>query len=84
MLDPDRMAKVETFLARGGMDVVLVIGTTAMFGYIVDWAMRAADGGGQLIEINPDATALSPFATQSIRKPAGEAVPDMVDRLVQD
>ena len=82
MLDPARIAKVEAFLDQGGADVVLVIGTTAMFGYIVDWAMRAANGTGRLIEINPDPTSLSSFATQCIRKPAGEALPTLVDQLL--
>jgi NAD-dependent deacetylase len=82
-LDPERIAKVETFLTDGRVDVVLVIGTTAMFGYIVDWAVRAANAGGRLIEINPDATTLSGFVAQSIRKPAGEALPDLVDELLK-
>ena len=82
MLDPTRIARVETVLEHGGVDVVLVIGTTAMFGYIVDWAMRAANDDGRLIEINPDPTALSPFASQCIREPAGEALPELVDQLL--
>ena len=82
MLDPEQIDRVETFLNEGQTDVVLVIGTTAMFGYIVDWAVRAARGGGRLIEINPDPTALTPFAAQSIRQPAGEALPKLVDELL--
>ena len=84
MLDPKRIAKVERFLTDGSADVILVIGTTAMFGYIGDWALRAANDGGRLIEINPDPTALSRFAAQSIRKPAGETLPRLVDELLKE
>ena len=84
MLDPTRITRVEAFLDDGDADVVLVIGTTAMFGYIVDWAMRATGDGGRLIEINPDPTPLSSFASQCIRKPAGEALPPLVDELLRE
>ena len=63
-------------------DVVLVIGTTALFGYIVDWAVRARGDSGELIEINPEETPLSKFATKSIREPAAIALPKLVDGLL--
>ena len=44
-LDLQQIARVENFLDAGPCDYVLVIGTTALFGYIVDWALRGADGG---------------------------------------
>lgn len=75
-LDPHKIDIVENFLASGPCDLVFVIGTTALFGYIVDWATRA---GGELIEINPDETPLSRFATRSIREPAGVALPRLID-----
>ena len=81
-LDLQRIQVVENYLSKECCDVVLVIGTTAMFGYIVDWALRAAGDGGRLIEINPDTTALTQFASQSIRKPAGEVLPDLVSELL--
>jgi NAD-dependent deacetylase len=82
MLDPNQIARVELFLEKGGCDVVLVVGTTAMFGYIVDWTLRAAENGGQSIEVNPDTTSLSPLVKQSVREPAGVAVPRLVDALL--
>ena len=82
-LDSDRIAHVENWLNEVPCDYVFVIGTTAMFGYIVDWALRASDQGGRLIEINPDTTALSQFATETIREPAGEILPKLVDQLIQ-
>jgi NAD-dependent deacetylase len=82
-LDPEKIAKVEAFLAKRQCEFVLVIGTTAMFGYIIDWALRAAENGGHLIEINPDETALSRFAAKSVRKPAGTVLPELVEELLR-
>jgi NAD-dependent deacetylase len=82
-LDAREMERVETFLDRGTCDAVIVIGTTAMFGYIVDWALRAAGKQGRLIEINPETTSFSEFALQSIRQPAAMALPRIVDQIIQ-
>ena len=71
--------RVEDYLARGGCRAVIVAGTTALFAYISDWALRASRGGGQLIEVNPEETALSAFATQRLREPAATALPRIVD-----
>src|SRR3984893_8481838 len=62
-LDPRKIDIVEKSLSGGPCDLVLVIGTTALFGYITDWALRANSPDGELIEINPEATPLSEFAT---------------------
>ena len=83
MLDVNQIARVESWLDKGRCDRVFVIGTTAMFGYIVDWALRGAGEKGELIEINPDTTALSEFATKSIRQPAGTVLPRLVDELLR-
>jgi NAD-dependent deacetylase len=83
MLDPRKIEMVEDYLCRGACDLVLAIGTTALFGYIVDWAIRAARDGGELIEVNPVETQLSSFATQSIREPAAVALPCIVRRLFE-
>jgi NAD-dependent SIR2 family protein deacetylase len=61
---------------------VIVAGTTAVFGYIMDWAMGAVGENGRLIEVNPEETSLSQFATEHIREPAGVALPRLVDRMV--
>jgi NAD-dependent deacetylase len=66
--------RVETYLDRRPCDVVVVVGTTATFGYIVDWALRASCGG-ELIEVNPEETPLSRFATRLVREPAAVALP---------
>jgi NAD-dependent deacetylase len=82
-LDPANIERVENFLAGGPCDVAIVAGTTAMFGYIVDWALRASRDGGRLIEVNPETTALSEVATEFIREPAGSALPNMVEEFIR-
>jgi NAD-dependent deacetylase len=69
-LNAEPLARVEEFLATP-VDVVLLVGTTAVFGYIVDWATRS----GLLVEINPDETAASARADRVVRAPAGQALP---------
>jgi NAD-dependent deacetylase len=73
--------RVENYLQRDPCSVVIVAGTTATFGYIIDWALRASRGGGQLIEVNPEETPLSRFATRLVREPAAIALPRIVDQL---
>ena len=81
-LDAAKIDAVENFLSGGQCDLVMVIGTTALFGYIIDWSVRARGGTGQLIEVNLDETSLSQFATQLLREPAATAVPRLVDQFV--
>ena len=64
-LDLEIISIVENFVTAGDCDLVIVAGTTALFGYITDWALRARGRTGQLIEVNPEATSLSQFATKS-------------------
>jgi NAD-dependent deacetylase len=73
-LDPVQASRVEEFLKRGDADLVLVVGTSARFDYIVDWALRGAGRTGCLVEVNPEDTCLTPVADLSLRQPAGQAL----------
>jgi NAD-dependent deacetylase len=75
--------RVEKYLQRDPCGVVIVAGTTATFGYIIDWALRASRRGGELIEVNPEETPLSRFATRLVRKPAAVALPHLVTELAR-
>ena len=83
-LDAAKIDIVENFMSRGDCDLVVVAGTTALFGYIIDWALRARGHTGQLIEVNPEETSLSQFATKSVREPAGVALPRLVNELLSN
>ncbi len=74
--------RVENYLQRDPCGVVIVAGTTATFGYIIDWALRASRRGGELIEVNPEETPLSRFATRLVREPAALALPRIVDQMI--
>jgi NAD-dependent deacetylase len=78
----DELRRVENYLEDGPSDFVIVAGTTATFGYIIDWALRAKASDGELVEVNPEETPLSQFATQRVREPAALALPRIVDELV--
>ena len=75
--------RVEDFLSRGACDIVIVVGTTATFAYIIDWALRASCGG-ELVEVNPEETPLSRFVTRLVREPAAMALPRIVDELLAE
>ena len=81
-LDAEKIGLVEDFLSGGDCTLVIIAGTTALFGYIIDWALRGLGQTGQLIEVNPEETSLSQFATKSFREPAGLALPRLVDELL--
>ena len=83
-LDAAKIETVENFVTASDCDLVIVAGTTALFGYIIDWALRARGQTGQLIEVNPEETSLSQFATKSVREPAGIALPRLVNQLLSN
>jgi NAD-dependent deacetylase len=83
-LDGNELERVEDFLDGGACDVVIVAGTTATFGYIIDWALRGSRDGAELIEVNPEETALSRFATRLAREPAAIALPRIVDEVLAE
>ena len=78
----NEVERVKNFLNGGACDVVIVAGTTATFGYIIDWALRGSRDGGELIEVNPEETPLSRFATRLVREAAAIALPRIVDELM--
>ena len=83
-LDAAKIEIVGNFMSVGDCDLVIVAGTTALFDYIIDWALRARGQVGQLIEVNPEETSLSQFATKSFREPAGVVLPRLVDELLNN
>src|SRR6266487_6086532 len=81
-LPSEELRRVEDYLEDGPCDFVIVAGTTATFGYIIDWVLRAIASNGELVEVNPEETSLSRFATQRLRESAAVALPRIVDQLV--
>jgi NAD-dependent deacetylase len=71
------IVRIEEFL-DGGVDVALVIGTEATFGYIQGFALAARRAGALLVEVNPGETPLSDVADVRLRGPAGEVLPGLI------
>ena len=82
-LPGNELERVEDFLDGGACDVVIVAGTIATLGYIIDWALCASRDGADLIEVNPEETPLSRFATRLVREPAAIALPRIVDQIIR-
>ena len=78
MLDPAVLRRVETFVGRANCDLVVVVGTTGTFAYIVDWALRAKGSSGLLVEINPEETPLSQLADVVYQERAAEVLPRLL------
>jgi NAD-dependent deacetylase len=59
-------------------DVCLVVGTSAVVQPAASLAMVTKRASGQLIEVNPETTPLTPFADVSIRGTAADVIPRVV------
>jgi NAD-dependent deacetylase len=68
----------EAFGRADRAEACLVVGTSAVVQPAASLATVVAQGGGIVIEVNPDPTALTSSATISIRARAAEAVPGLV------
>ena len=71
-LPSDAYSQIEEYLRQTQVDVALVIGTEAVFGYIRDWAWRAKRSGALLVEINPNPTVLTPDVDVMLQGKAGQ------------
>jgi NAD-dependent deacetylase len=68
------------YLLEGGIDLCLVIGTEATFGYIVQWALQAREAGAMVVDVNPRDTGLGSIADVHLQGMAGQVLP----RLLQE
>jgi NAD-dependent SIR2 family protein deacetylase len=80
MLDPQVLRRIDRFLGAADCRLTLVIGTTAAFHYITDWALRARGSNGLLVEINPETTPLTGMADLNYRERAAECLPRLLKR----
>lgn len=75
MLDPHKVQRMQDAFYRDPPDLVLVVGTSAMFPYIAEPVYVAARCGRVTVEVNPERTPLSDAVGTSLRGPAGHYVP---------
>ena len=81
MLDRKVVVRIEDFVRSTACSLVLVVGTTATFHYIIDWALRAKRQGGLLVEVNPEETEISEAADVVYRERAAAVLPEIISRL---
>jgi NAD-dependent deacetylase len=75
----DVLDRCQTETAR--CDCMIVAGTSATVYPAGKFPIDVRRRGGELIEINPHETELTGIATVSIRAAAGEALPQLAERL---
>lgn len=75
MLPEGKLARLYAELLDNPPDLVISVGTSAMFPYIVQPVLVARMAGKLTIEINPEATEISDFVAFHLRTTAGEALP---------
>lgn len=80
-LSPLEVARVDTYVRARPCDVVIVVGTTVAFDYIVHWTRLAAGRRGRLIEVNPDDRFLDKLGAEWVREKAASALPRLVEEL---
>ena len=69
------------YRASAGCDVMLVVGTSGAVYPAAVLPRVAIEGGGAVIEVNPERSAISPFADLTLLGPAGSILPELVSLL---
>jgi NAD-dependent deacetylase len=62
-------------------DAVLLVGTSAVVYPAAEFPMIAYRNGAKLIEVNPQETPLTELCAATLRAPAGEALPELLNRV---
>lgn len=78
-LPPDAMEEADA--ATGRADVFLSVGTSAVVYPAARLPVAAGEQGAYVAEVNPDTTGVTGEVDESIRGPAGEVLPDLVDAV---
>ncbi|MDH3591691.1 MAG: NAD-dependent protein deacylase [Planctomycetota bacterium] len=81
MLPQDKLDRLHRELMHRSPDVVIAVGTTAMFPYIQAPVYQARQAGRITIEINPEPTVLSDVVDHVVRATAGAALPQLAAAL---
>ena len=66
---------------EAGMDMVFTIGTSGSFPYIAEPVLWAAQAGIPTVEINPQATRLTPHVRHHVQLGAADAMSALMERL---
>ncbi len=72
------VARIVHYLLEGGIDLCLIVGTEATFGYIVQWALQARETGAMVVDVNPRDTGLGSLVDVHLRGKAGDILPRLI------
>ena len=81
MLPPDAMERADAATHRA--DVFLSVGTSAVVYPAARLPVAAQEQDAYVAEINPDTTGITDNVDESIRGPAGEVLPDLVNAVAE-
>jgi NAD-dependent deacetylase len=83
MLPVEKVARIQMEFGQNPPELVLAIGTTALFPYITQPVIIARQTGRLTVEINPEPTMLSDHVDFCLRGPAGEYLP-LIEQELND
>jgi NAD-dependent deacetylase len=66
------------YLLEGRIDLCLIVGTEASFGYIVQWALQAREAGAIVVDVNPRDTGLGSVVDVHLQGKAGDILPRLL------
>jgi NAD-dependent deacetylase len=72
-----KVRRIQEEFHRDPPDLVMAIGTSALFPYIVEPVVAARASGRLTLEINPEPTVLSPIVDVALRGRASELLPEL-------
>ncbi len=81
-LDPEVLR--EAVIASGKAELFLVVGTSGVVSPAAQLPLIALENGAEVVEVNPNPTALTPYVTMSIRRKAAEALPKILEELKKE
>jgi NAD-dependent deacetylase len=76
-------AVMRAYEAIESCEVMLVVGTSGIVYPVAGFPGVAKRGGAQVIEVNPEATAITHDADMSLRGPSGEVLPHLLERFLE-
>jgi NAD-dependent deacetylase len=76
-----RAALAKSQVESAKAEVFMAIGTSALVYPAAAYPLEAIQNNKPLIEINPEVTQLSEYATIVVRAPSGTALPLIVERI---
>jgi len=79
-LPAEAFARVDAFLATGPVDLAFVIGTSAVFPYIIRWAAIPKHQGAMVVELNPSPSLPAELVTICWPHKAGDILPCLLER----